>query len=148
MNEWLWVHCTLFACCRGRMCMPSARGVQMHLPPREATRQRWGLLPDYFGHLLLFWPTSNWSWENYIWLQRRLIRWPLVFWKESAFRLWSAMDRRWNTNVVSVVSFGSIWWRCACRSFVSAEWWYRAMYQLSARQNTIRYDTIRYNTVD
>jgi len=28
----------------------------------------------------------------------------IVFWKETAFPLWRAMDRRWNRNAVSLLS--------------------------------------------
>jgi len=28
----------------------------------------------------------------------------IVFWKETSFPLWRAMDRRWNRNVVSLLS--------------------------------------------
>ena len=35
-----WVHCALYTCCHGRMCLPSARGGRMHLPLQGMKRQR------------------------------------------------------------------------------------------------------------
>jgi len=32
----------------------------------------------------------------------------MMFWKETAFHLCRAMDRRWNENVVSLVSFVTV----------------------------------------
>jgi len=39
-------HCALFACRHRRMCLPGARGGQMHPLPLGVTRQRCGLLPN------------------------------------------------------------------------------------------------------
>jgi len=38
------------------------------------------------------------------WLQWRFHSVTIVLWKETAFPLWRAMDRRWKRNVVYVVS--------------------------------------------
>ena len=47
------LHSTLLACRRWRMCLPRARGGRMHSPSRYVTRRRCGLLPNYFGHLII-----------------------------------------------------------------------------------------------
>jgi len=51
-------NCASFACCRGRMCLPSARSWQMHSPPWEVARRRCGLLPNYFGHFRMLYSRS------------------------------------------------------------------------------------------
>jgi len=51
-RSYVWLHCTLFACRRWQMFLPSIRGGRMHSPPWGVTRLRCDLLPNYLRFLL------------------------------------------------------------------------------------------------